>query len=479
MNTFSNIPPEIARILRASMRRIRNIVLFRGIFTVATVAAIFLLVSWAMFAMIDDIAGWVRWTFWAISIGAIAASAWMSLVRPLLRRYEPWEIAAFIERNHPELEERLSSVVGLASARDVEASGRLVEELTRDAVQDAGKVSPKREISTRSMVPWLAAAAVALGIIAAIALVFPKFTRNALVFAVLPSSEVDNVYASSVSVQPGDAVVLEGQPFAVKMVAEGSSLTKAFVRTRVEGGSETVERMEKEPGEASGKASFTYVYPRAERSFTYRVKCGGGLTRAYAVKVVPEPAFSERTIEIRHPAYTGRDPDRYTNTAAVVGLPGSQVRVTFRPSSADVSGLAVLPGARTAEAVRGEDGLLTCAFTLEKELEGSWGLQVWDSNGFSNRLETASISLVSDTPPTVRLIQPGKIAQVRAVGFIRQQGVCLGLCVCVALVRFIRQQGVCLGLGVIPVVMDVPGVGLAGQQAGNVHIPVNRRRPGA
>ena len=189
MNTFSNIPPEIARILRASVRRIRNIVLFRGIFTVATVAAIFLLVSWAMFAMIDDIAGWVRWTFWAISIGAIAASAWMSLVRPLLRRYEPWEIAAFIERNHPELEERLSSVVGLASARDVEASGRLVEELTRDAVQDAGKVSPKREISTRSMVPWLAAAAVAVGIIAAIALVFPKFTRNALVFAVLPSSD--------------------------------------------------------------------------------------------------------------------------------------------------------------------------------------------------------------------------------------------------------------------------------------------------
>ena len=87
MNTFSNIPPEIARILRASVRRIRNIVLFRGIFTVATVAAIFLLVSWAMFAMIDDIADWVRWTFWAVSIGAIAASAWMSLVRPLLRRY--------------------------------------------------------------------------------------------------------------------------------------------------------------------------------------------------------------------------------------------------------------------------------------------------------------------------------------------------------------------------------------------------------
>ena len=406
MSTFKNIPPEIARILDQSVRRIRNIVLFRGLFTVGTVIAIFLLVSWGMFAMIDDIAGWVRWTFWAVSVGAIVASVWISLLRPLLRRYEPWEIAAFIERNHPELEERLSSVVGLASAGDVDVSGRLVEELTHDAVRDAGTVSPKREISTRSMIPWLIAVAVAGSIIAGIAVVFPKFTRNALVFAALPSSEVDNVYASTISVQPEDAVVLEGLPFTVKTVVEGSSLNKAFVRTRIGGGSESVERMEKEPGETSGKASFTYTYPRVEKSFSYRVKCGGGLTRAYNVRVVPEPAFLDRAIEIFHPEYTGRAPDRYTNSTAVVGLPGSRVRVSFRPSSDDVEGAAILPGAQTVAAVRGDDGRLACEFELGKEVEGSWGLQVWDSNGFSNKLETASITLVKDAAPTIRLIQP-------------------------------------------------------------------------
>lgn len=407
MSIFKNIPPEIARILNESVRRIRNIILFRGIFTVITVAAIFMLVSWGMFAVIDDIAGWVRWIFWGISVGAIATAVWVSLVRPLLRRYAPWEIAAFIERNHPELEERLSSVVGLASvAGDGDVSARLVEELTHDAVRDARKVSPRHEISMRSMMPWLIAVLVAGSLIAGIALVFPRFAANALVFAALPNSEVDNVYASTLSVQPGDAIVLEGTSFAVKMVAEGHSLNKAFIRTRVGGGSESVERMEKEAGEANGRASFTYAYPRVDQDFSYRVKCGGGLTRAFNVKVVPEPAFSERTIEIRHPEYTGRAPDRYTNTASVVGLPGSTVRVTFRPSSAELSGAAVLPGARTVDATRTADGLMSVEFPLSKEVEGSWGIQVWDTNGFSNRLETASITLVADAAPTVRLIQP-------------------------------------------------------------------------
>ncbi|MGN0854438.1 MAG: hypothetical protein ACI4R9_02830 [Kiritimatiellia bacterium] len=407
MSTFKNIPPEIARILRGSIRRIRSIILLRGIFTMVTVAAIFMLVSWGMFAAIDDIARWVRWIFWGVSVGAVATTAWVSLLRPLLRRYAPWEIAAFIERNHPELDERLSSVVGLASvAGDADVSSRLIEELTHAAVRDAGKVSPRHEISMRSMVPWLVAVVVAGSLIAGIALVFPKFAANAFVFAALPGSEVDNVYASAISVQPGDAIALAGEPFTVKMVAEGRLLSKAFIRMRIGGGAESVERMEKESGDAEDRASFTYTYPRADRDFTYRVKCGGGLTRAFNVRVVPEPAFSARAIEIHHPAYTVRAPDRYTNTAAVVGLPGSTVRVTFRPSAPDLEGAAVLPGARTVPATRTEDGLMAVEFLLDRECEGSWGLRVWDANGFSNQLETASITLVKDAAPTIRLIQP-------------------------------------------------------------------------
>ena len=406
MSNHDNIPPEIKRILDQSVRRIRNIVLARGVFTVLTVSCLAMLAGWAAFFMIDDIAGWVRWIFWGISLGAILTTIWVSLVRPLLRHYEPWTIAAFIERNHPELEERLSSVVGLAAAGDADISSRLVEELTHDAVRDAGKVSPQREISTRSMRPWLIAVSVAGSIIGAIAVCFPRFAMNALIHTVNPTSEVENVFASSIAVQPEDAIVLEGQPFTVKMVATGSHLGKAFIRTRIEGGPETNERMEKEVGGTEGTASFTYSYPRVGRSFSYRLKCGGGLTRAYHVRVVPEPAYTERSIEIRHPAYTGREPDVYTNTSAVVGLPGSIVRVTFRPSSDDLSGAALLPGDRTVEAVRGADGRLACEFELGKGVEGSWGLLVWDPNGFSNKLETAAITLVSDAPPSIKLVEP-------------------------------------------------------------------------
>ena len=141
------------------------------------------------------------------------------------------------------------------------------------------------------------------------------------------------------------AAVLVGTPLTVNLAVDGGFPSRAFVRTRPEGKGESVERMARVSEEdAAGPVFYQFSYPRVEKSFTYRMSCGSALTRSYRVEAVPEPTYSDRVVEIVHPAYTGRDPERYTNTAAVVGLEGSKVRISVKPARAGIEGEARLPG---------------------------------------------------------------------------------------------------------------------------------------
>ena len=176
MSTHKNIPPEIRSILDASVRRVRGILLFRG--TCAALAALVasVLAIMAIDAMVTIYASWVRWALWSAGLAFTCSVAYFALVKPLRRKFTAAEIASLIERNHPELEERLSTVVELAEAGDIGASSRLMSEITKDAVKDAGTVSPKKEFTGRTVKPRLVAAAVALGILGALFALFPKAT---------------------------------------------------------------------------------------------------------------------------------------------------------------------------------------------------------------------------------------------------------------------------------------------------------------
>ncbi len=120
---FSALPKPIARTLRAAGTRIRRIVAVRGIFAVLAAALISILCIMAVDAMVTILNPWVRWGLWACGVAATAIVANQALVRPLSRKLTPALLAGLIERNHPELEERLSTVVELMASPDSLAEG--------------------------------------------------------------------------------------------------------------------------------------------------------------------------------------------------------------------------------------------------------------------------------------------------------------------------------------------------------------------
>lgn len=404
---YKNIPPQIAAKLNESVARVRRILLVRGTCATLAVFVASVLAIMAIDAMVTIYVSWVRWLLWACCVGATVAVAWFALIKPLRRKFTAAEIAALIERNHPELEERLSTAVELAQAGELTSSSRLMEEITKDAVKDVQTVSPRKEFTGRTVKPRFIAAAIAVGILALLFAAFPDATLRLATRALVPAAEVDNIYASSLKVTPGDKVMLEGTPLTLGLAVSGGFPSRAFVRTRFDGKGEAVERMVRESEEgAEGLAIYSFSYPRVTKSFNYRVSCGSALTRAYRVEVVPEPRYSGRSIEVRHPEYTGRKPDTYTNSASIVGLEGSKITVSAKPSRPGVTGALTLTGDVTVPAVESEDGRLSFSFDLTKAVEGGWSSTVWDSNGFSNQIDTASITIVKDTPPEVKLSAP-------------------------------------------------------------------------
>ena len=404
---YKDIPPQIAAKLSESVAWVRCILLVRGMCATLAVFVASILAIMAIDAMVTIYVSWVRWLLWAGCVGATAAVGWFALVKPFRRKFTAAEIAALIERNHPELEERLSTVVELAQSGGLTSSSRLMEELAKDAVNDVQTVSPRKVFAGRTVKPRFIAAAIALGILILLFAAFPGATLRLATRVLVPAAEVDNIYASSLKVTPGDKVVLEGTSLAVGLEVSEGFPSRAFVRTRFDGKGEAVERMVRVSEEgAEGPSIYSFSYPRVMKSFNYRISCGSALTRAYRVEVVPEPRYSERSIEVRHPEYTGRKPDTYTNSAAIVGLEGSKIIVSAKPSRPGVTGALTLPGDVTVPAVESEDGRLSFSFDLTRAVEGDWSSIVWDSNGFSNQIDSASITIVKDMPPEVKFIAP-------------------------------------------------------------------------
>ena len=406
---YENIPPQIAAKLNESVARVRRILLVRGTCATLAVFVASVLAIMAIDAMVTIYVSWVRWLLWACCVGATAAVGWLALIKPMRRKFTAAEIAALIERNHPELEERLSTVVELAQSGDLTSSSRLMEEITKDAVKDVQTVSPKKEFTGRTVKPRFIAAAIAVGILILLFAAFPDATLRLATRALVPAAEVDNIYASSLKVTPGDKVMLAGTPLTLGLAVSEGFPSRAFVRTRFDGKGEAVERMARVSEEgAEGPAIYSFSYPRVTKSFYYRISCGSALTRAYRVEVVPEPSYSERKIEVRHPEYTARPPDTYTNSASIVGLEGSKITVSVKPSRPDVNGALSLPGDITVPGVESE-GRLDFSFDLKRGLEGGWSSVVWDSNGFSNQIESASITIVKDTPASREWQSPDRI----------------------------------------------------------------------
>src|SRR5687768_16290403 len=116
---------DIGRRVAAVRESIRRAQMLRGGLLLATVALGSLLAIMTSDQFLAPLPMAARWVLFGLWLVAILAAAWVGL-RPLMRKIGLVQVARWIEGRHPEIEERMSTVLEL-SGGDAGASAGLME----------------------------------------------------------------------------------------------------------------------------------------------------------------------------------------------------------------------------------------------------------------------------------------------------------------------------------------------------------------
>jgi hypothetical protein len=334
---------------------------------------------------------------WAVAAALVLVLV-VAVAVSLASRPRDLQIARLIEERCDELEDSLVTAVAAGAAGHASPMSAAV---VHQAVERVGSVDLNRVISWRVLrrTAFVAAAA-----IAALAV--------ALVFSAPPAGQA--VRAAGIylfperlglAVRPGDATVVEGQPFRV--VARVSSGVPVEPLLRLTVGSQWRDL----PMEPSAEG-FTTTVERVDRDFHYVVTAAGATSTEYAVTVLHPPRVEQIDLHYEYPAAFGMKPRDEEDGGDVYGPAGTRVRITVRPTKPVRAARLALTGGKAIPLTwRPDLNALQGDMTIAED--GSYRVALADADGLQNPGDTEYfIRTLQDGPPDVRITRPAADRQV-------------------------------------------------------------------
>jgi hypothetical protein len=413
-NASNRIPDPIVDTLTRLIRRARRIIFLRGLCAVMATAVAMMLIAMALDAGVVMFTIWPRGILTAVFYSSVVASAVWFLFRPLARTFTLPGIARIIESHHPEMQERISSAVELLTSRDMpelRGSEALIAALTEEAVADARVLRPQREVTLRAALPFVAAAAVLIGALAALFVAWPEQICFLVARATVPFANLPNVHANQLVVLPGDAVIARGSPLRIQARVLNPTV-KAVELRRSEGGRrESAEEMPAIPGPEGSGLRFGLTLPQVHESFTYRVRAGDALSRYYQVRAVQPPVVERIDLLYQYPEYARMEPRPDRDSGGTIrALAGTRVSVNARLNKpvpkaelwieTPTSSLCV-----TGQVALTDTGEVMGRFEIEVTpgMAGLWSLRLRDEHGLANPKFERTIQAIPDRPPVARV----------------------------------------------------------------------------
>ncbi|MBC8114222.1 MAG: hypothetical protein H7062_07585, partial [Candidatus Saccharimonas sp.] len=155
----AQLPESIERPLLALDRQVRDAVFTRGISRLALVVAVGLaacLVADWLLCLSGSVRGGLL-AVWGLVVGLFA---WHQVLRPMWRPLSLAELAALIEGQHPELKERLTSLIEFRTTGAAPGASRLMRELMAKQTVKAVERLDLSEAAPTNRSPRMAFAAV-------------------------------------------------------------------------------------------------------------------------------------------------------------------------------------------------------------------------------------------------------------------------------------------------------------------------------
>ncbi len=413
------LPRPLGRVLGRIGVRLRLASLIRGLGTTAMVLA--LLAALGMAAdFLRDLPQPVRWAIWGAWLAAGGFVLIATTLRPLLRRFGTFDLAAAAEQGHPELGEQITGAVALLGAGAPHGSPELIAELADRAARSCRTLQPAGSVSWSRSGRRLALGLLAVGVVAAPPLLRPDpFGALARRF-LMPWADIDRVSRIVLSVAPGDKVIAAGSDLTITAEARpmlavgfGPAPEAAWLEWSDEAGT-VVQRIAMEsaqPAQSPDQSDasvhrFTLTMPRLSHSMAYRVTSGDAASRRYRVTAMEPPSIASITATVEPPAYTKRPSIVARDPARIEAFEGSRVTLDITPDR-PVRAIEVgwpaeagKPAAATTAALA--DGGRKGSFSAIARESGPYDLSMDDEHGIRSRAEKSRMVVVQpDAPPTV------------------------------------------------------------------------------
>ncbi len=342
-----------------------------------------------------------RWILFCAWVAAVLAAAWAGL-GPLLRKIGLVQVARWIEGRHPEIEERMSTVLELASGGAAGASEELLEALARAAGEDVGKVDARAEMkAVRAGKRWAKPALLLACATLLLFAVWPREAARLAIRAVAPFSKAGNAAAVKFTVTPGDAELLEGDAIGIAASYQGGAEKLELVMETADG-TELVQPMSREGG------AWHYRMDPVREGFRYRVRAGRGESDRFTATVWPLPGIARPRVTLDYPEYTGLPPRDEPLGRGIEAIRGTRATLSGLLNTAVEEGWLETGGERTAgaEIERAADGgRIRVSWTPQGE-GGEAALRLRHRLGREVEALRFPVRVLEDAPPAVRWLSP-------------------------------------------------------------------------
>ena len=346
----------------------------------------------------------VRWLMPVVWIGAVLWGTIEWLVKPLSLRLDFVRLARWLETRHPELEERISTVLELGKHPNAGISSSLLDDLAETAVGDLNAIDPEVEVTSGRAKRWLWPAAALLVLWALVFAIWPNLASRHVVRVFAPNSSYGTA-GGLIEVFPGDIEVIEGD--ALDITArwiKGKAKTPLEIVIELADGSELVETMQ--PGEER----YEFHLGKADRSFNYVVRAGRETSDRYTVTVRPVPRLVDPRARLEFPAYTQwQDRESGLGSAGIRAIAGTRVEVLATLNTAIDTAQFTLNGDEAGD-VRveraAEGGKLAISFDLAEAGSDEAALSLTHPLGRKFEVLRFPVETIPDVVPTVTWLAP-------------------------------------------------------------------------
>ena len=400
------LPPHVTSFLRTVRRRTNRLRCGRALALVGIVSLAVLALAMAVDATVTIFDETGRWAL-TLMVYLVAFGSMLGALIALVRgRPTNTQLAQRIDARHPELQERLTTLVDVvtreAAGEETGASPALLALLAREADEHVAAYRARHEVPLARLVLWLLPLVALLLLFAGAYWARPKLVTCLAQRVLTPWVDTGNLYADQITVTPGDLTVLAGTNIviAVQTTADfGQTGTLRISRwTGTQWDRERVSPM-------SATNTFETVADLAEPRWRYRVNCGPAVSRFYEVNVVPHPNYASFVATVAWPAYTGRTPSVVSNAdvSVVRAVVGSAVTfaVTAPPGVRPAFALA------GAQEVRAATNVWQWSMACAASNTVPWSLQMARVvEGFVEKVAQGRLETFVDAPPAVAVQAP-------------------------------------------------------------------------